>query len=64
VGSGYGVFRRRSFRGTALPPEHSIKLLGLRVTLPAETIEWKKTEFGPVFVTKADNAFRGLSSRG
>lgn len=32
--------------------------------LPAETIEWSKTEFGHVYVTNHDNPFRKVSVRG
>jgi hypothetical protein len=50
--------------GVSATPEHPIKLLALRMPLPAETVEWAKTEFGHVFVTNADNAYRKLSVRG
>ena len=45
-------------------PEYPLKLLGLRISLPAETVEWAKTEFGHIYVTNADNAYRKLSVRG
>jgi hypothetical protein len=34
--------------GVSATPEHPLKLLGLRISLPAETVEWAKTEFGHV----------------
>ena len=50
--------------GVSATPEFPLKLLGLRISLPAETVEWAKTEFGHVYVTSADNAWRKLSVRG
>jgi hypothetical protein len=50
--------------GVSATPEYPLKLLGLRVCLPAETVAWAKTEFGHVYVTNADNAWRKLSVRG
>jgi hypothetical protein len=35
-----------------------------RITLPAETVEFAKTEFGHVFVTNTDDPWRRLSVRG
>ncbi len=32
--------------------------------LPAETVEWTKTEYGHVYVTNSDNPYRKLSVRG
>lgn len=32
--------------------------------LPAETIEWTKTEYGHVYITNSDNPFRKMSVRG
>jgi hypothetical protein len=50
--------------GVSATPDYPIKLLALRISLPAEKVEWTKTEFGHVFVTSADNAWRKVSVRG
>lgn len=45
-------------------PGHPIALTKLRLPLPAEQVEWQKTEFGHVFVTSHQEPHRKLSLRG
>jgi hypothetical protein len=45
-------------------PGFPLEVIAIKTSLPAETVEWSKTEFGHVFVTNSDNAYRKLSVRG
>jgi hypothetical protein len=45
-------------------PGFPLKVLSLKVALPAETVAWEKTEFGHVYVTGSENPHRKLSVRG
>ena len=50
--------------GVSATPGFPLKIESLAISLPAETVEWAKTDFGHVFVTNADNPYRRLSVRG
>ncbi|WP_442755333.1 hypothetical protein ACNHKD_01310 [Methylocystis sp. JAN1] len=45
-------------------PGFPLKVLSLKIALPAETATYEKTEFGHVYVTGQDNPYRKLSVRG
>jgi hypothetical protein len=43
---------------------HPTAVTRMRMTLPAETVEWDKTAFGHVYITSGDDPFRKMSVRG
>ncbi len=61
VGPGAGEVKLDAVSTT---PGLPLKVTRIATSLPAENVEWSKTEFGHVFVTNADNAYRKLSVRG
>lgn len=61
VGPGAGEVK---LDGVSATPGFPLKVTRIAASLPAENVEWSKTEFGHVFVTNADNAYRKLSVRG
>lgn len=61
VGPGLGEIKLGSISAT---PDFPLIVESIKVSLPAETVEFGKTEFGHVFVTNSDNPYRKLSVRG
>jgi hypothetical protein len=61
VGPGAGEIK---LIGSSATPGFPIDVAAIKTSLPAETVEWAKTEFGHVYVTNSDNAYRKLSVRG
>jgi len=61
VGPGAGEVKLAEVSATEGFP---IKVVAIKIALPAETVEWAKTEAGHVYVTNSDNPFRKLSVRG
>jgi hypothetical protein len=45
-------------------PSFPLKVLSVKVALPAETVTYEKTEYGHVYLTGLENAHRKLSVRG
>ncbi len=52
------------FSEVSATPGHPLKLITLRLPLPAETVTFAKTAFGHVFVTGSDDPYRKVSIRG
>jgi len=44
--------------------DYPVRVVSIKIALPAETVEWAKTEAGHVYVTNSDNPYRKLSVRG
>lgn len=61
IGPGAAEIKLDSVSATAGFPLNVVKIVA---SLPAENVEWTKSEFGHVFVTNADNEYRKLSVRG
>ncbi len=61
VGPGAGEVKLAEVSATEGFP---IKVVTIKIALPAETVEWAKTEAGHVYVTNSDNPFRKLSVHG
>jgi hypothetical protein len=61
IGPGAGEIKLDSVSATVGFPVNVVKIVA---SLPAEKVEWTKSEFGHVFVINADNEFRKLSVRG
>lgn len=60
VGPGATEIKLASVSATAGFP---VSIISMKF-LPAETIEWTKTEYGHVYITNLDNPFRKMSVRG
>jgi hypothetical protein len=52
------------FDSISATPGFPLEVLSLKVSLPAETVAYEKTEFGHVYLTGLENAHRKLSVRG
>jgi hypothetical protein len=61
VGAGPAEIKCDSISAT---PGYPLKVVSLKIALPAETVSYEKTEFGHVYVTGQDNPYRKLSVRG
>lgn len=61
VGAGATEIKCDSISAT---PGFPLKVLSLKIALPAETVAFDKTEFGHVYQTDLDNPYRKLSVRG
>ena len=61
VGPGETEIKLGSISAT---PGFPVKVESVRIALPAETVEFAKTEFGHVFVTNYADPYRKLSVRG
>jgi len=61
VGPGYGEIK---LNDAAATPNFPLGVASIAITLPAENVEWAKSEFGHVYVTNSDNPYRKLSVRG
>jgi len=44
--------------------DYPVRVVSIKIALPAETVEWAKTDAGHVYVTNSDNPYRKLSVRG
>jgi hypothetical protein len=61
AGAGSAEIKLDSISAT---PSFPLKVASLKISLPAETVTYEKTEFGHVFLTGLENAHRKLSVRG
>lgn len=52
------------FDSISATPGFPLKVLSLKISLPAETVTYEKTEYGHVYLTGLENAHRKLSVRG
>lgn len=50
--------------GLSATPGFPLKVLSLKIVLPAETVTYQRTEYGHVFVTSSQNPYRKISVRG
>jgi hypothetical protein len=50
--------------GISATPNFPLKVLSLKIDLPAENVAWQTTEFGYVYVTGSENPYRKVSVRG
>ena len=61
VGPAGGEVKLAEVSATA---DYPVRVVSIKIELPAETVEWAKTGAGHVYVTNADNPYRKLSLRG
>lgn len=61
VGPAGGEVKLAEVSATA---DYPVRVVSIKIALPAETVEWAKTGAGHVYVTNSDNPYRKLSVRG